>query len=656
MVCTAAGQTIFVDADASTGGDGTTWGTAYKYLQDALSVAGDGNDIWVADGTYNPDANSTYPDGAGNRNATFQLKNGVGLYGGFAGGETSLDERDWQTNETILSGDLNGDDGPYFANNDENSFHVVTGSGTDDTAVLDGFTITAGNAYCNDPSSRGGGMYNDNGSPTLSNCTFSENNANVSGGGMYNYFQSNPTLTNCTFTGNTAPSGGGMHNRDGSAPMLTGCSFSDNLAGWAGGGMANLNSNPTLTNCLFSGNTAEYGGGGMKNLDSDPNVTNCTFSGNSADSRGGGMYNEDSNPTLTNCVFCGNEATIGSGGGIWNSFSDLNVTNCTFSGNKATIGSGGGMYNYYSSPTVTGCSFSGNTAEYDGGGMCNYDNSPTVTNCILWGDTASDGNEIALKITSIIDVNYCDVQSGKAGIYNDGTCTINWGSSNIDQDPNFVDANGLDGIAGTEDDNLRLSHGSPCIDVGDNEAVPFDTADLDGDGNTVEPIPWDLDGRPRISDGDCNDSNIVDMGAYEFREPACYLWEGQTQAEYDYWVGSGKPECWCYPRQCHGDANGKKQGSFIAGYWYVGSDDLDIMSLGWMVKEPPHGPGILGLELNGVPVACADFAHDKQGNVIMYSWRIGSNDLDEMSLYWLVKEPPKGPGTPADCQPGNRTP
>jgi hypothetical protein len=151
-------------------------------------------------------------------------------------------------------------------------------------------------------------------------------------------------------------------------------------------------------------------------------------------------------------------------------------------------------------------------------------------------------------------------------------------------------------------------------------------------------------------------SDSVDLAFKITTEPECYLWEGQTQAEYDYWVESGKPECWCYPRQCHGDADGKKQGSFTPGYWYVGSDDLDIMSLGWLVRDPPKGPGILGLELNGVPVACADFKRDKVGSPFPGYWRIGATDLDEMSLNWLIKEPPKGPGTPPDCQPGNRTP
>jgi hypothetical protein len=126
-----------------------------------------------------------------------------------------------------------------------------------------------------------------------------------------------------------------------------------------------------------------------------------------------------------------------------------------------------------------------------------------LTNCILWGDTATDGNEIALANSSTIDVNYCDVKGGIAAIYNDGTGSIIWGD-NIDADPCFVDPNG------------RLSLGSPCIDAGDNNSVPADVADIDGDGNTVEVLPWDLEGHYRISDGDCDGNSTVDMGAYEY--------------------------------------------------------------------------------------------------------------------------------------------
>ncbi|MBA7476634.1 hypothetical protein ES707_12025 [subsurface metagenome] len=497
--CTiAAGGTIYVDASASGSNDGSSWADAYNNLQDALYKPPTGGDqIWVAEGTYKPDEDEGANVTPNDRTETFQLINGVAIYGGFAGGETSLDERDWQTNVTILSGDLDGDD-VGFTNNGENSYSVVTGSGMNVTAILDGFTITAGNAsHPSDPIyRRGGGMYNDAGSPTVTNCTFTANSA-YRGGGMCNWYNSSPTVTNCTFSGNSAGGhGGGMRN--------------------------NSNSSPTLTNCTFSGNSANRGGGMYNYSSSSPTLTNCTFSKNSASSSGwggGGMFNyTTSNPMMTNCTFSGNSATYAGGGMVNYHHNSPTLTNCTFSGNSAGWG-GGGMLDNNGSPTFTNCTFSGNSAASFGGGMYSVGNSsPTMTNCILWGDTAgSDGNEIAVGFSSTIDLNYCDVKGEQAGIYNiDGTGTVNWGSGNIDADPLFVDADGLDDIFGTEDDNLRLLYGSPCIDTGDNAALPPDTPDLDGDGNTVEPIPWDLDGRDRFADGDCNGTDIVDMGAYEY--------------------------------------------------------------------------------------------------------------------------------------------
>jgi len=133
-------ERIYVNAASEGPYDGKTWATAFSDLQDALSIAQPNAEVWVAAGIYTPDR------GTGARTASFYLKNGVRLLGGFSGTETSSYQRDPNNNETILSGDLKGDDGPDFAKNGENSYHVVTSDGTKPNAVLDGFIITGGNA------------------------------------------------------------------------------------------------------------------------------------------------------------------------------------------------------------------------------------------------------------------------------------------------------------------------------------------------------------------------------------------------------------------------------------------------------------------------------------------------------------------------------
>ncbi|MCH7847842.1 MAG: right-handed parallel beta-helix repeat-containing protein [Planctomycetes bacterium] len=279
------GGLLFVDDDAPSGGDGINWDTAYRFLADALVAAGKGQvgEIRVAQGVYKPDRDEANPDGTGDREATFQLINGLALMGGYAGiGAKDPDARDIELYETILSGDLLGNDGPGFANNDENSYHVTTGSGTNTTAILDGMAITAGNADGSNPDDRGGGMYIGFGSPTVTNCTFRANSANEYGGGMYNR-ASAVTVANCTFADNYA------------LGIIT---------PGAGGAMYNRNSNPTLINCTFNSNGAGAGSAMSNTQSSDPTLINCTFSGNIP---GAVMYSVQlSSPTLTNCIVWGN--------------------------------------------------------------------------------------------------------------------------------------------------------------------------------------------------------------------------------------------------------------------------------------------------------------------------------------------------------------
>ena len=339
----AGAQTVLrVDCTASDASpDGSTWVKAYPHLNDALTAAtgiaepGSPVEIWVAECTYMPDGGSAPPVGvhtAGSlsRLATFQLIDNVEIYGGFptggGGGIFSSRDPDPETNQTMLSGDLDGDDGPDFAGNAENSYHVVTGSGTDTTAVLAGFTVTGGNADGPDPHAFGGGMYNDEGSPSVIDFTFIQNATLISflggggGGGIMNR-ASSPTLLNCRFLGNNAGFGGAIVNAE---------KLDD--------GDTHIGSSPTVTNCVFSENAAVIGGGAMYNagfapfdgspvIGSDPTVTNCTFSENIATGifvpgTGGGIFNDTSSPTITNCILWRNEPVDDTQ--IWNNNEDSN--------------------------------------------------------------------------------------------------------------------------------------------------------------------------------------------------------------------------------------------------------------------------------------------------------------------------------------------
>ena len=462
-----------VDADA-TGMpvDGSTWTRAYRDLQNALTAAsGGGFEIWVAEGVYTP-------TGGADRNATFQLLDNVAVYGGFAGTEADRDDRDWSSHETILSGDIGtgGDDS-------DNSISVVTGSGTDDTAILDGFTITGGNANGHTLSSySGGGMTNMSGSPTVLDCIFFDNSAETYGGGMFNYW-SNPTVIGCTFLGNSAGLlGGGMYSFF-SSPTMTDCTFTSNEADY-GGGVYNWQSSTTVDTCTFSGNLANFDGGGMYNGGiSNPTVTRCTFSANRAASgSGGGVYNTNASPTVTDCTFFDNSAEV-SGGGMHNYANILTVANCTFSGNTAT--SGGGMGNNWSNPAVTHCTFSGNVAGAEGGGMCNSRWShPTVKHTILASNTPDD----------------CDrpVASGGYNLDCDGSCFTDGVNNDItDRGPHL---GRLADNGGPTETHALL----PCSLAIDAIPPPYDGAP-----------PTDQRGEPRPFPA----GGLADIGAVERNEP-----------------------------------------------------------------------------------------------------------------------------------------
>ncbi len=605
----AQADTIYVDDDAPLSGDGFTWATAYRYLQDALEVAADPlNSIWeirVAQGIYRPDEPVPAPSnccvlhlGVGctdaecqaavcavvpqccevgwsslcvaaaelfcdgvcgpDRDATFQLVNGVSFLGGFAGiGAAEPDARNIELYETILSGDLLAnddlDDFPFSPTFDENSLHVVTSSGAGANTIIDGFTITAGYAV-DQGFEEAGGMYNIGSSPSVSNCKFSFNTGD--GGGMVNLDDSDPKISNCVFVRNFGFASA-MANRAGSDPTITGCLFDTNsLTAMVNeeGSSPNLtdcvftdngfyamknsdDSNPIITDCIFSGNgsTAILTSGGnpiivdcafidngagvaastgnpivigctfrdntgsamINGFDSRATVIDCVFIDNLADTgfsgRGGGMRNADSDPLVINCLFSRNIAAGplgGQGGGMYSKDSNAVLINCVFVGNRIEgilVALGGAIYNEGGSLDLINCTLTGNEVGLGmvAGGVYNNGGDVSLTSCIVWGN---DNDELD---GTPMDVTFSLVEGGHAGL------------GNIDADPLMVDPDNGD---------FRLSAGSPCIDAGDNTAVP-------------QGVLRDLDGNPRFVADACAGASgaTVDMGAYEFQGKSCDL-------------------------------------------------------------------------------------------------------------------------------------
>lgn len=261
-------ERFYVDVIAEEEGDGQSWDTAFRYLQDALdeTVAGRGDEVWIGEGMYYPDQGAAVTEG--DRTESFHVKEHVTLYGGFAGGETELDERDWESNRTILSGEIDENKGSW-------SYHVLHVS----NGVLDGVEVVRGNANGEDERSRSGAVVV-KGSITAINATFSENSAKeggVSYGGEWE-------VINSVFRENSAKRrSGGV--ASGSDWTVTDSVFKENSAEIHGGVVRG--GTWEVANSVFESNSAKNGMGGVAALFSDWEVVNSVFEGNSAAENGG---------------------------------------------------------------------------------------------------------------------------------------------------------------------------------------------------------------------------------------------------------------------------------------------------------------------------------------------------------------------------------
>jgi len=476
-------------------GNGSSWTNALGEAADAVKAAreltaGTITQIWVAGGTYYPlyrvdNLSGTNPT---DRNNAFVLVNNVKMYGGFAGTETQLTQRDLTltANASILSGDYSNNDvisgigsTLTITNNDENAYHVVMGVGVSaanaitNTTVLDGFTIRGGNANMAGtikiigsnkfvPNNVAGGMYNYFSSPIVSNIVIVGNVAGIRGGGMYND-TSSPTITNFTISKNISEQGAGMQNDK-------------------------SQSKPYLSNGIVNGNSARggtsEGGGGINNFAATPTLIDVEISENHTTKLGGGIKNNTGTTILTNVVIKGNFAK--DGGGFYSTDTDDVVTNCVISDNTAE-GLGGGFYierfGIAKSPILTNVTVARNSAVVNGGAIYNTSSSLKIRNSIVYDN-----------LTGVYYTNAQALPQYTHSLVQGAT--TNDANGNIDgtTDPLFTDAaNG----------NYKLQQGSPAVDAGSNNYY------APGSTPNIAAIVTDILGNDRFYDG------TPDMGAYE---------------------------------------------------------------------------------------------------------------------------------------------
>lgn len=507
----AQADVIHVHAEASGANDGTSWSNAYSELHQALSNCVSGDEVWVAGGVYTPvDAEHS-----------LNLVNGVGMYGGFSGNETSREQRNPSVNLTILSGDILQDDTvdsspfappwPYNVNhNTTNARKVIVANGVNAATVLDGFRIVKGGF------GPGGGLYCNGSGLIVRNCYFAENFANFGHGGAIFLWDSNASITDCTFYHNLAyqGSGGAIFIAGASTPTIRDCTFSANMA--------------VATN-------GQTGQGGAIQIDTTMDVTieRCTFDGNISKPfqtgsfeipRGGAISSfcvaSDPTTTIRECVFRNNQSAYGGAIFVWNPSRVLNCAidhNTAFtyagSGGQSVGGEGAGMTAQWTTLTVLNCSVANNVGGESSGiaifeFLPNFPAEAVVRNSIIWGNVAL-GQDVSPRNVGIRG-NYSAEYSCIQDLFTDEP-----GEDPIDPAnyPGCIAVNPAFVSAATG--NLRLLGNSPCIDAGGNSYVLASMVfDLDGHARFIN--------DPVVTDTGNGTAPLVDMGAFE-HAPALLL-------------------------------------------------------------------------------------------------------------------------------------
>jgi hypothetical protein len=521
----AAQSVIYVDIDATGADDGTSWADAFVFLQDALAVAKDGDEVWVAEGVYRPDLGAGLT--VGDRTAVFVIEDSILLLGGFSGIESARASRDWVGHPTILSGDILGNDVSQIVDNDpsllDNSEQILSvgGASHSQPIVIDGLTIT--------------GAFGRRGLEAIAPfelihliVTRNRSAKHGAGGLIVGPLGQTSVIRDSRFIGNESDSAGGGLHAVGEGISLRGVYFEGNRGGKNGGALFLSLASISVFNCVFVGNSAADGGAIESDAESSIYVVNSTFIGNSAWTGGAinqnGNANRDLGLVSVNSLFAGNSAMLG--GAISSDRESVAVLNSTITDNSASV-DGGAFY-----------------LHGDGTSLRSF-------NSIIWNNgTPEGGSEISL-VPGRVDASTAPSFVGYSLLTAAPPELVQVVGGVVYSNPLFVDPLGDDGIPGTGDEDFHLLSSSPAIDTGANSHVPSDSLDIDEDADSDEPIPGDRDLHYRVFDGGAG-VDVVDMGAYEAGSPPLGMsMEGTGYPAPEEWIELHPP----YPNPFRGSTN-----------------------------------------------------------------------------------------------------
>ncbi len=534
---------IRVSREGNDNNSGNTWSRAKRTIEAALDAAEVGRcEIWVLEGLYEPWRNGGYPDS--DRTASFRLRPGVGLYGGFRGTESRRSQRDWQAHQSVLFGGKY----PTEVDPEKGVLNIVVGA---PDSIVDGFVITGGNGIDPDNFEQcGGALLSNTGRQRVSNVVFRDN----VGVAVCATPGASIEFDGCTFESNEGLNrsysvfGRALFARDSSVSILN-STFSSHFGSddgeEFGGAVAALGGNLSIRGSRFENNRTSAQGGAIYCGDGcQLLVRSSSFIGNSAGGRGnsrsefggGAITGESSNVVIVDSVFTENVAAR-AGGALAVSNSTLEVHDCNFARNSAAdkVASGGALFAIGSEMVVSGCLFQENTAGPDdvtsggaiamnggGGRLINntfllnaaFDPNPGSTpelngiggavmlrlnavallqNSLFWQNDAEMGDDLFVEEGSLLTIDASTFSSAASCFPSELDCPM--------VDPRFLD------VASGDFTPTNPS----CIDTGNTAALPADTGDLDQDGDTEEALPLDILGNQRVQ------GSSVDLGAIEAR-------------------------------------------------------------------------------------------------------------------------------------------